>query len=355
MKKKVIGILLLIAMVVMAACGGEDANQSSNEGNGDQEVEANGSDSQDETIELNFSTVSVPGDAHTEGLYVFEEVVEELSEGRIEVEIHHSGSLYAQGNDEQAVMRGNLEMTYVSANLASEHLPEASMFTAGYMFKDYDHMTGVLNGDIGQDLFDKVAEVSGYRPLGAYYLGSRQLNYRDIGREIYTPQDLNGVLLRMPDSPSWLFLGDALGANPTPLAFGELYTALNTGTVDAQDNPLPTVVNANFDEVTDYVSLTYHLVDSTWPAINEDFWQSLDEDLQTIILQGIEEARKYVDETNIVAEEDLIDQLKESGLTVIEPDREAFMTTVQDAYLNNEDMTSTWDMDLYDEIQALIE
>jgi tripartite ATP-independent transporter DctP family solute receptor len=342
-------IMLLILTVTLVACGGKETNQSTDG------AETNQQSGTEEPIKLNFSSVSVPGDAHTEGLYVFKEVVEDLSEGRIEVEIHHSGSLYAQGNDEQAVMRGNLEMTYVSANLASEHLPEASMFTAGYMFKDYDHMSGVLNGEIGLDLFDKVAEKSGYRPLGAFYLGSRQLNYRDIGKEIHTPEDLDGVLLRMPDSPSWLFLGEALGANPTPLAFGELYTALNTGTVDAQDNPLPTIVNANFDEVTDYVSLTYHLVDSTWPAINEELWQSLDAELQDIIYQGIEEARKFIDETNIVAEQELISQLEENGLTIIYPDQEAFMSTVQEAYLNNESMTADWDMDLYEEIQKLAE
>jgi TRAP-type transport system periplasmic protein len=308
-----------------------------------------------ETFELNFSSVSVPGDAHTEGLYTFKETIEDLSDGRITVEIHHSGSLYGQGSDEQAVMRGNLEMTYTSAAIAAEHLPEASMFNAGYTFLDYEHMTEVLNGEIGAELFDRVAEAAGYRPLGAFYLGSRQLNYRDIGQEVRTPEDLDGVLLRMPDAPAWLFLGEALGANPTPLDFGELYTALNTGTVDAQDNPLPTIKNANFYEVTDYVTLTYHVVDSAWHSINEELWNQMDDELQSMMYEAIEEARKQVDETNLAAEDELIDFLEEEGLTVIEPDMDAFITQVQAAYLENESITTEWDMELYDQIQNMVE
>ncbi len=353
---KIVSVLAVLVLFSLLVACGDDSETSGESANGettDENTNEESTESDDEKIVLNFSTVSVPDDAHTEGINVFKEELEEISDGKIEVQLHHSGSLYAQGADEQAVMKGDLEMSYVSAPLVSEHVPEVSMFTAGYMFKDYQHMTDVLNGDIGNEIFDTVANESGYRPLGAFYLGSRQLNYRDIGHEVKTPEDLDGVLLRMPDSPSWLFLGEALGANPTPLAFGELYTALNTGTVDAQDNPLPTVVNANFYEVTDYVTLTYHVVDSVWPAINEELWQSFDTETQDMINEAIAAAGEYVDETNIEAEEELISFLEEEGITVVEPDLELFMSTVQDAYLNNDEITADWDMDLYEEVQSL--
>ncbi|RPF54242.1 sialic acid TRAP transporter substrate-binding protein SiaP [Aquisalibacillus elongatus] len=347
--KKILFVLLFVGFVTLVACSDSSDDQSSDENEG------NNGDGTEETFELNFSTASVPNDAHTEGLNVMKDYIEENTDGNVTVNVHHSGSLYSQDNEAQALMRGNLEMAYVSAPWVSEHIPSMSMFTSGYLFKDYDHMTNTFNGEIGEQVFEDVVDELGVRPLGAFYLGSRQLNYRDIGKEIRTPEDLEGVTLRMPNTDSWLFLGEALGANPTPVDFSELYMALNTGTVQAQDNPLPTVKNAAFHEVTDYITITDHVIDTVWPTINEEVWQSLPSEYQEVILESVEEARKYVDETNLDAESELVEFFESEGLTVIEADKDAFMERVQAEYLNNEEMTSSWDMDLYERIQEMAE
>jgi len=306
-------------------------------------------------FKLRFATVGVPNDAHTKALYVFEEEIEKLSEGRIEVSIHHSGQLFTQEAGHAALRRGTLAMDYLSPSWLTEYIPAMSMFSAGYLFKDYEHMTKVMNGPIGQKLYEEVAETIGARPLGAFYLGTRQLNLRDIGRKVMTPDDLKGVKLRMPNAPAWLFLGRALGANPTPVSFTELYMALKTGTVDGQDNPLPTDRNAKFYEVTDQIILTDHLVDMVLPCINEELWQKMDDELHEYMYQAIEKARQACDKLNLEQEAELVAFFREQGLDVYVPDKEAFMTRVQNAYLEDKEMSKTWDMKLFEEIQSMVE
>ncbi len=302
---------------------------------------------------LKFSTASGPLDNHTIAIQKFKEAIEKSSNGRIKVELFHSSTLYKQDAEAEALMRGTLEMNYTSANWLTDKVPEAGMFASGYLYKDYDHMTRTLNGEVGRALFEKVVKAIGIRPLGALYLGSRQLNYRDIGRPIRTPQDMKGVKLRMPNSPSWLFLGKALGGNPTALNFGEIYLGLSTGTIDAQDNALIAIKNSKFYEVTKYVTLTQHVIDSVWPTINEKVWQEMGPELQKKMLEAIETARQFNDTSNLEAEKTLVDFCKQQGMIVVEPDKAAFMKAVQSAYLENKEISGSWDMNLFRRVQAL--
>lgn len=302
---------------------------------------------------LKFSTASTPLDTHTMAIEKFKEAIEKSTNGQIKVELFHSSSLYKQDAEAESLMRGTLEMNYTSAGWLGDKVPEAAMFNMGYLYKDYDHMTRTLNGEVGNALFEQVVKTIGIRPLGAFYLGSRQMNYRDIGREIRTPEDMKGLKLRMPNSPAWLFLGKALGGNPTALNFGEIYLGLKTGTIDAQDNALIAIKNSKFYEVTKYVTLTAHLIDSVWPTINEKTWQAMGPELQKKMYAAIEVARQFNDKTNLDAEKTLVAFCKEQGLTIVEPDKKAFMAAVQRAYLENKDISAKWDMKLFARVQAL--
>jgi tripartite ATP-independent transporter DctP family solute receptor len=306
-------------------------------------------------VKLVFPSVSVPDDAHTQAMLAFEEELEKLTNGEIDVEVFHSGQLTSQEGDQVAVRKGTVDMAYTSASWLADEVPEMSMFTAAYIFKNYDHMTKTWNGEIGKELFEKVAQEVGIRPLGAVYLGTRQLNLRDIGREVNTPADMNGVKLRMPNTPSWLFMGKALGANPTPLSFTEVYMGLKSGTIDGQDNPLPTDKNAKFYEVTKYIILTDHLIDSLFPTMNEEKWQSLSADHQEKVLQAVEKARQVCDELNIAREAELVDFFKAEGMTIIIPDKAAFIEHAQKMYLENKEISGTWDMELFETVQGLAE
>jgi tripartite ATP-independent transporter DctP family solute receptor len=246
-------------------------------------------------------------------------------------------------------------MVYSSASWLAEFVPYLSMFGAAYTFQSYDQMTKTFNGPIGKRMFDDVAKKTGVRPLCAFYLGTRQLNLIAKVGPVTKPEQMKGVKLRVPQSPTWIAMGKALGANPTPMAFNELYMGLKTGAVDGQDNPLPTDKNAKFYEVTKYIVLTNHLVDSVWPSINEKKWQSLTKQQQEWVLQAIEKARQVCDKTNLDNEKEILDFFRQQGLVVIEnPDRDAFAAYAKNFYLTEgKDISKDWDLTLYDEIQKL--
>lgn len=351
MKKIIALVMVAVLMLSLVACKPKDVATDQSTPSDNSSAPAS-TTSEDEKVKLIFSVNAVPGDAHYEAMMKFEEVVEAKSNGSIEVETYHSGSLFKQDQELAAVKSGQADIVYLSAPWLTEGSPWISMFNAGYMFKSYDHMTKALNGEVGQEVFERVAKEQGVRPLSAFYLGTRQVNLvKD--KEIKVPADLKGVNLRMPNSEAWLFLGKALGANPTPIAFSELYMALQTGTVDGQDNPLPTVQSAKFYEVTKSITITNHLVDSVWPTINEAKWQSLSDNQKTIILESLEEARVLCDDLNNQREAELIEFFKGEGLSVYYADLDVFSKEVLDKYLENKELTKDWDMDLFNKVQAI--
>ena len=306
-------------------------------------------------VKLTWSSISVPGDAHTEAMKVFKEEVEKLSAGHITVDLYIAGQLYTQEGELAACREGTLDMAYYGPNWLAEFVPYLSMLGAAYTFSGYNHMTKVMNGDIGEKIFNEVAEKVGVRPLAAFYLGTRELNVVEKVGPVRTPEDMKGVKLRTPASPAWIALGKALGGNPTPMSFGEVYMGLKTGAIEGQDNPLPTDKNAKFYEVTKYIILTDHVVNAVLPTINEKRWQSLSDIDKLIILKAIEKARKFCDETNLKAESELLDFFRDQGLIIIEdPDKDAFAAYAKNSYLTeSKDISKDWDMTLYDEIQAM--
>ena len=302
-------------------------------------------------VEIIFTSVSVPGDSHTEAMYVFADKVKELTGGSVEVKVYDSGTLFTQENEYDALISGEADMAYLSFPTFATQIPSFSMFGSGYFFSSYDHMTSVLNGNIAQEnIWPKVQEL-GLQPLGSLYLGSRVVNTKD--RMINNYSDMNGILLRMPGSESWLFLGKALGANPTPLSFSELYTALQTGAVGGQDNPLPTVEKAKFYEVTKYIAITNHVIDSIMPCVNLDKWNSMTAEQQDAMNEAMAYAIAFNDKERIASENSLVEFFEGEGLVVTYPNIAEFRAKVQAAYAANSAMTSSWDMDLYNTVQSM--
>lgn len=308
-----------------------------------------------ENVKITWSSIAVPGDSNYEAMEVFKEEVERLSDGNIIVELYHAGEIFTQEGELAACRQGTIDMAYYGPNWLAEFIPYMSMFGAAYTFNGYEHMDKVLNGEIGKKIFDEVAKEIGVRPLAAFYLGTRQLNLVEKVGIVRLPEDMKGVKFRTPDSPAWIALGKALGANPTPMSFGEVYMGLKTGAIEGQDNPLPTDKVAKFYEVTKYIVLTDHVVNGTFPTINEKKWQSLSEIEKLIVKKAIEKAREFSADKNLKAEAELLDFFRGEGLIVIEdPDKEAFAAYAKNSYLNeSKSITESWDMNLYEEIQAL--
>ena len=297
---------------------------------------------------LRISTPAVPDDWHAKMWTVMKDELEKTAPGQFDTQINLNASLFKQGTEPAAMARGNLEMSSISAFDIAKLVPEFSIFTAGYIIRDPEHMMKVFNGPIGADLFKLVSEKMDITILSPIYLGTRQLNLREA-KNVRTPADLKGVKLRMPGSKEWLFLGEALGATPTPLAFGEVYLGLKTGTIDGQDNPLPSVRSAKFYEVTKQITLTSHLVDGIFISVSNKAWNALNADQKTKLKAAAQAAAKYNNENRITDEKQMVDFFKSQGLTVTTPDVDAFRKTVQTAYQNSE-YAKLWPTGMLDRI-----
>lgn len=301
---------------------------------------------------LKVSTAANANQTHTMALHKFKEVLE-ASTDRITVEIYDSSTLFKQDANITAMIKGNLEMCYTDASWLVEFMPSLSMFAAAYLYKDYDHMTTVLNGSIGDDLFNKIAEEIGVRPLGAYYLGSRAINLR-TDKEVKSRNDLKGVQLRMPNSEAWLYMGRALGATPVAMGFNDTYLALQTGAVDGQENPLPGTMDGKFQEVTKSITVTNHVVGTVWLAIAESVWQELGTDLQSKVMDAVEVSRAWNDEQYLRYESELVQEFRDLGLKVYTPDMTNYKNEVFGVYLADPKMSGEWNMALYEKIMSVM-
>lgn len=310
---------------------------------------------EEKTYTLRYNTVAGPEEIQTLTIKKFAEVVEKLSGGKIIVKVFHSGQLGDQKTSILNVMRGSLEM-YDGASAAWFadlcDYPEIGVLETPYVFRDLDHMYRVLTGPIGQKYWDHLAETSGIRVLDIWYLGTRQLNLTKRGGVVRRPEDLKGLKLRMPNVEAWLDVGRSLGAEPTPLGFGEVYMALKTGTVDGQDNPIPTDYSAKFCEVTHYIVLTDHMIGYVAEIINEKLWQEMPEKYRVYIKKAIEVARYYQNQMTLEQEATLLGKfVKDYGMEIIIPDKEAFMENVTKFYTQPK-FNKLWGEGTYERIQS---
>jgi tripartite ATP-independent transporter DctP family solute receptor len=301
-------------------------------------------------VTLRISTPAVPDDWHGKMWTVFKESLDKSAPGEFDVQINLNASLFKQGTEPAAMARGNLELSSISAFDIAKLVPEFSIFTAGYIIRDPDHQQKVFNGPIGEELYKLVSEKMEVTVLSPIYLGTRQVNLREA-RNVKTPADLKGVKLRMPGSKEWLFLGEALGATATPLAFGEVYLGLKTGTIDGQDNPLPTVRAAKFYEVTKQLVMTNHLVDGIFIAISNKSWNAMTPAQKTKVKAAAQAASAFNNENRIKEEAQIVDFFKQQGLQVTTPDVDAFRKSVQATYASSE-IAKAWPKGLLERINS---
>ena len=286
--KKLLALILAALMLLSCAAFAEDFEVSQDYSDIPIEKTGDYDASGDPAAELIFTSVSVTGDSHTTAMSAFADAVKELSGGSVECKTYADGTLFSSEVEWDAISSGQADLAYISFPTLStqDGLEWCAMVNSGYFWASYEHMTSTLNdSEVGEKIFAEIEEKTNVVPLGAYYLGSRVINTR--AKEINSYDDMAGLLLRMPGSEAWQNLGAALGANPTPLSFSELYTALSTGAVDAQDNPLPSDISAKFYEVAPYIAITNHVVDSIIPCINKDKWNSLTDAQKAAVMDAV--------------------------------------------------------------------
>ncbi|WP_284177190.1 sialic acid TRAP transporter substrate-binding protein SiaP [Rhabdaerophilum sp. SD176] len=299
-------------------------------------------------IKLTLSSPATPTDQRAVALTeIFGPAVKEFAS----FQPHWNATLFKQGTELEAIARGNLDMSITSPQELATLIPGWSIFTAGYLLRDADHQKKVFANPLMNDLKKQTEDKLGVKLLSVMYLGRRQVNLR-IDKEIKTPADLAGVKLRMPGTEAWLFLGTALGANPLPLAFTEIYTALQTGAIDGQDNPLPTVRDSKFFEVTKQIVLTSHLVDQNYLAISKKVWDKLTPQQQAVMQKAADDAAESGRKKQLALEAELEGFFKAKGLKVYTPDVEAFRKKVQADYLASK-FAKDWPAGMVEKINAV--
>ncbi|MGV8832478.1 MAG: TRAP transporter substrate-binding protein DctP [Devosia sp.] len=264
---------------------------------------------------------------------------------------YFGATLFKQGTELTAMQRGNLDMAGLAIYDFQNQVPATSILGAAYLYRGYDHLRAVTHSDVLNDLWGEVESVAGVKVLANPYIGTRQLNLRG-DKKIMTPADLAGVKLRMPGGEGWQFVGKALGASPTPMAFTEVYTGLQTGAIDGQDNPLPADKSMKFYEVTNQIVLTDHLVANNQFSISMSKWNSMSEPQQAKVQECAFNFEAALDKETLAQEAVLVDFFKSEGLDVYAPDKDAFRDHVLGEYLNS-DFSKDWPAGLLDKINAL--
>ena len=250
------------------------------------------------------------------------ERINEQTGGRFIIQQHTGGVLGGEYEVFDQMVEGVIEMQLGGPGCAGRYVDEFNALHLNYFYKGPEHMQKVKAVPIIQDLFQKVLNEKGIRTLDIWYYGTRHLtaNY-----PVYTPDDFKGLKIRSMDTPFHVANTSSLGCIATPVAFAELYMALQTGVVDGQENPLPTIYGQKFYEVQDYLILTAHKPHGGLLQVNEKAWQALPAEFKDLLIEEINIARVEAEQMIIEQEGELIDILsKEYGVKVIYPDVEAF-------------------------------
>jgi tripartite ATP-independent transporter DctP family solute receptor len=301
---------------------------------------------QDKVV-LKFSAVFSEQDIRAQMTKKFADAIS----GSFTLQPFYGGTLFKQGTELVAIQRGNLQMGNIAPQDISNQIPEWSVLTSAYLFRDAAHVTKFFQSDIGTEFKKMADDKLGVHILGPTYFGARQVGLKP-NKKINTPEDLSGVKLRMPGGDAWQFLGSAIGANPMPMAYAEVYTGLQTGAIDGQDNPLPNVKNMKFYEVMTQIVLTSHLIGYDLLTISSKVWKDMSEEQQKAFQAAADEAMKWSEDQHLAQEKALVDEFTKAGLSIYEPDLAAFRKFAQEKYLTSE-LAKSWPEGVLEKVAAL--
>ncbi len=323
--KKVLSIILCLALVLaMTACGVNKEASTESE---------NGATGPEYTIRFAHIENDFTGTA--QGVEVFKKYVEEDSNGRIAVEILGSGSMGGEREIVESVTMGTIEGGMANTSLFSPYLPNWNIFDLPYLFKDREDWAAKVDGGMGKFLTEETSKIN-IKILSYFDGGFRVIT--NTKRPIESMEDFKGMKNRVGESPIMIDTHNALGDNPVPMAFGEIYTALQQGTIDGVDTSVIYVQDGNFQEVTNYCTLTNHLALQVMTFINEDFFNSLPADLQEIVLKAADKTTAEQRKIAVEVDEKAMKVLEDAGVKINTPSPEfmaqmiAATRSVVDAY-----------------------
>ncbi len=279
-------------------------------------------------MELKFGHVGAPGSLFEASVNEFAKRANEKLAGKAKVVTFGSSQL---GKDKELLQKLKLGTVNFAlpSTVMSTVADEFGLFEMPYLVKDRGHM-GKIEKEIFWAKLAPAAEAKGYKILAVWENGFRHITNNE--RPISTPDDLKGIKLRTPKGAWRVKMFKSYGANPTPMSFSEVFTALKTGVIDGQENPFAQIYSAKFQEVQKYLSLSGHVYTPAYVAVGKSKWESLPADVREVLEQTAKETQAYVYETAAKMESDLLGKLKAGGMQVNEPDKAAFVAASKGIY-----------------------
>jgi tripartite ATP-independent transporter DctP family solute receptor len=283
---------------------------------------------------------------HTQAVWAAEEIAKRTG-GRYQIEVFPASTLGKETDINQALSLGTVDIIYTGMAFAGRVYPPMSIASGPFIFRDYHHWQAFREGPVFREVAKGYEDKSGHKIVGYTYYGQRHLTSNKM---VNKPEDMKGMKLRVPDAPLFVMFPRAVGANPTPIAFAEVYLALQNGTVDAQENPLPTIEAKKFYEVQKYIVLTGHITESLVTIVAGDTWKKLSDADKKIFSDVLWEASTRATNQIADAEQKLVAEFEKRGKTVVRVDRGPFIQAVQKAVTAPD---APWPKELYDRVQAI--
>ncbi|QHJ70098.1 TRAP transporter substrate-binding protein [Planococcus halotolerans] len=328
---------IFASVLVLGACGGNGSEETG----GSEEAGGSG-----DTIEWSFGHLADENHIWHQTAERFAELVEENSDGQMEITIYPNNSLGGETDTINAIQAGTADMV-ISGETLQNWAPNAALMAVPYAFRDLEHVQNVVEGEIGQQIKEEIAAEA---DLTALYYHTRAPRNLTSNEPIESPEDLNGFSMRVPNVPLFLDVWEAAGASPQVMDFNEVFTGLQQGVIDGQENPVDLIQSAAFYEVQDYVNRTEHVYSWIYILVGNEQYNALSDELKEVVQSAAEEAQAYGEELYNEEIETIEQELKDEGMEFVDVDQDAFraaMTPAVEASLTPEQL------ELYEQILAV--
>ena len=285
---------------------------------------------------------------HTEALWAASEI-RKRSNGKFDIEVFPASQLGSESQLNEGLGLGAVDIVYAGVNFVAATYKPLGITGAPFMLRDFDHWRAYRDSKLFADLAKGYEAKTGHKIVALTYYGRRHVT---ANRPIRNPEDMKGMKLRVPPAPLVLMFTKSVGADATPIAFSDVYNALQQGLVDGQENPLPTIMAKKFYKVQSHIILTGHITESMVTVVGNHVWNKLTPDEQKLFADTMKQAAAKATEAIEASERILAGELKKLGMVVVEPDREAFRKAAIPLH-NDASVGAGWTRAQYDELQAL--
>ncbi|MCF8019754.1 MAG: TRAP transporter substrate-binding protein [Vallitaleaceae bacterium] len=339
--KKMLVVLLVVTIVFgMVGCGSQETNEGTNaEGSGNESVvtETETEATSDEKYVLRMAIVTSQNHTHNQSILNWAEQVKEETDGRLEIMLLDSGTLGGERDYIEGMKLGTIDMAQVSSAVVANFLPNFSVMSLPYVFDSYESIGDIVNGEIGTALFEDLESIN---IVGLTWFSNGFRSVFTNVENVTKPEDLKGVKIRVMESAVMIDTLNAMGASATPMAYSELYTAIQQGVLDGGENAPGNILNDKFYEISKQLSLTEHFATPGVVAISQKAFDKLPADLQEYLKESAQELGAAEQELDKINQLKAVEELIENGVVVTEVDKDAFKEAVLPLY-----STATKDID----------